>query len=249
MATNTPRDTEKSTKRRNATLATGVAAAVIGAATLLSLPAGASQAEGHVFGTKAKGAIDGSYIVMLKGGQSNSVKAQGSDLAKKYGGKMKRTYDSAINGFAANGHDAEEAAQARRRLRRREGRAEPELQDQCDPGRPAVVGSGPYRPGEAPTWTRSTPTPTARARASRRTSSTPVSASRTRTSATVPRTASTPSTTTTTPTTATATAPTSRAPSPVPTTVSPRRPRSSPSVCWTTRAPAPPSRSSRASTG
>jgi subtilisin family serine protease len=109
MATNTPRDTEKSTKRRNATLATGIAAAVIGAATLLSMPAGASQAEGHVFGTKAKGAIDGSYIVMLKGGQSNSVKAQGSDLAKKYGGKMSSTYDSAINGFAAKDMTAEEA--------------------------------------------------------------------------------------------------------------------------------------------
>ena len=110
MASNTPRDTEKTAKRRNATLATGVAAAVIGAATLLSMPAGASQAEGHVFGTNAKGAIDGNYIVMLKGGQgTKSVKAQGSDLAKKYGGKVTSTYDSAINGFATQGMSAEEA--------------------------------------------------------------------------------------------------------------------------------------------
>jgi subtilisin family serine protease len=110
MASNTPRDTEKSTKRRNATLATGLAAAVIGAATLLSMPAGASQAEGHVFGTNAKGAIDGNYIVMLKGGQgTKSVKAQGSDLAKKYGGKVTSTYDSAINGFATQDMSAAEA--------------------------------------------------------------------------------------------------------------------------------------------
>jgi subtilisin family serine protease len=110
MASNTPRDTEKSQKRRNATLATGLAAAVIGAATLLSMPAGASQAEGHVFGTNAKGAIDGNYIVMLKGGQgTKSVKAQGSDLAKKYGGKVTSTYDSAINGFATQDMSAAEA--------------------------------------------------------------------------------------------------------------------------------------------
>ena len=110
MATNTPRSAEKSAKRRRVTLATGVAAAVIGAATLLSMPAGASQSEGTVYGTKAKGAIDGSYIVMLKDSKStNSVKAQGKGLAEEYGGKMKRTYDSAINGFSAKGLSAQEA--------------------------------------------------------------------------------------------------------------------------------------------
>lgn len=110
MATNTPRSAEKSAKRRRVTLATGVAAAVIGAATLLSMPAGASQSEGTVYGTKAKSAIDGSYIVMLKDSKStNSVKAQGKGLAEEYGGKMKRTYDSAINGFSAKGLSAQEA--------------------------------------------------------------------------------------------------------------------------------------------
>lgn len=110
MATNTPRSAEKSAKRRRVTLATGVAAAVIGAATLLSMPAGASQSEGTVYGTKAKSAIDGSYIVMLKDSKStNSVKAQGKGLAEEYGGKMKRTYDSAVNGFSAKGLSAQEA--------------------------------------------------------------------------------------------------------------------------------------------
>lgn len=105
MATN-----EKSAKRRRITVATGVAAAVIGAATLLTMPAGAAPAEGHVFGTKAKGAVEGSYIVMLKDSKgANSVKAQGKDLAKEYGGKVNRTYDSAINGFSLKGASAQEA--------------------------------------------------------------------------------------------------------------------------------------------
>jgi subtilisin family serine protease len=112
MATNTPRSPEKSARRRRITLATGVAAAVIGAATLLTLPAGASPAEGHVYGTKAKGAVDGSYIVMLKDSKgANSVKSAGADLADQYGGKVKNTYDSAINGFSAKGLDAKEARQ------------------------------------------------------------------------------------------------------------------------------------------
>lgn len=112
MATNTPRSPEKSARRRRITVATGVAAAVIGAATLLTLPAGAAPAEGHVFGTKAKGTVDGSYIVMLKDNKgANSVKAAGSDLADQYGGKVKNTYDSAINGFSAKGLSAKEARQ------------------------------------------------------------------------------------------------------------------------------------------
>ncbi|SCK42992.1 S8 family peptidase [Streptomyces sp. WMMB 322] len=112
MATNTPRSPQKSAKRRRITIATGVTAAVIGAATLLTLPAGAAPAEGHVYGTKAKGAVDGSYIVMLKDGKgANSVKATGNDLAEQYGGKVKNTYTSAINGFSAKGLSAKEARQ------------------------------------------------------------------------------------------------------------------------------------------
>ncbi|WP_314178604.1 S8 family peptidase [Streptomyces winkii] len=112
MATKTPRSPEKSARRRRVTLATGVAAAVVGAATLLTLPAGASPAEGHVYGTKAKGTVDGSYIVMLKDTKgANSVKSAGADLADQYGGKVKNTYDSAINGFSAKGLSAKEARQ------------------------------------------------------------------------------------------------------------------------------------------
>jgi subtilisin family serine protease len=112
MATNTPRSPEQSAKRRRITVATGVAAAMIGAATLLTLPAGASTAEGHVYGTKAKGAVDGSYIVMLKDTKgAASVKSAGADLADQYGGKVNKTYNSAINGFSAKGLTAKEARQ------------------------------------------------------------------------------------------------------------------------------------------
>ncbi|GGO58252.1 hypothetical protein GCM10012287_55980 [Streptomyces daqingensis] len=110
MATNTPSNAEKSAKRRRITLAVGVTAAVIGAATLVGTAGASSTTEGHVYGTKAKGAIDGSYIVMLKDSKGgNSVKAQGKDLAEQYGGKVNKTYDSAINGFSAKGLSAQEA--------------------------------------------------------------------------------------------------------------------------------------------
>ncbi|MGH3312101.1 MAG: S8 family peptidase, partial [Streptomyces sp.] len=112
MALNTPSRSAKSAKRRRITLATGVAAAVIGAATLLTMPAGAAPAEGTVYGTNAKGAVDGSYIVMLKSGTSeNRITAagDGEELAKEYGGKLKRSYKAALNGFSANGLSAQEA--------------------------------------------------------------------------------------------------------------------------------------------
>ena len=249
MAVNTPRNSQKSATKRRVTLATGIAAAVIGAATLLTLPAGASQAEGHVYGTNAKGAIDGSYIVMLKDEGHQRRQGSGPDLAKEYGGKLQRNYSSAINGFSAQRPFARRGQASSPPTRRRQGRPEPHASSTRPRTNPPSWGLDRIDQADDRRLTRSTPTRTAPVRASRRTSSTPVSASRTRTSAAAPRTASTPSTTTTTPTTATATAPTSRAPSPAPTTAWPRRPRSSPSACSTTRAPAPPSRSSRASTG
>ncbi|GGX61499.1 S8 family peptidase [Streptomyces hiroshimensis] len=104
----------KRTGRRRTVLAISAAAAVTAGATFMALPAGAAPApEGTVYGAGAKGAIEGSYIVMLKDGKSaagaKSVSAQGGDLAQKYGGKLGRTYDSAIHGFSASGLDETEA--------------------------------------------------------------------------------------------------------------------------------------------
>ncbi|MBU7600469.1 S8 family peptidase [Streptomyces sp. P38-E01] len=97
----------KSSKRRMS-LAIGAAVAVAAGATLMALPAGASQAEGTVFGANAKGAIDGSYVVLLKDGQVGAAKA-GKDLVSEYGGKVSKTYGSTINGFSAKGLSEAEA--------------------------------------------------------------------------------------------------------------------------------------------
>ncbi|MDJ1137765.1 S8 family peptidase [Streptomyces iconiensis] len=98
-------------KKRRISLAVGAAVAVAGGATLLTLPAGAAPAEGTVYGTDAKDPVKGSYIVMLKDGESAGVRAAGAgkELAKEYGGKAKRTYTSAVHGFSASGLSAEEA--------------------------------------------------------------------------------------------------------------------------------------------
>ncbi|MFJ5998565.1 S8 family serine peptidase [Streptomyces sp. NPDC092370] len=60
-------------------------------------------AEGTVYGLGAKGAVPGSFIVTL------DKKANNSELAKEYGGKLQRTYTTAINGFSASGLSSSEA--------------------------------------------------------------------------------------------------------------------------------------------
>ncbi|MFD6987094.1 S8 family serine peptidase, partial [Streptomyces sp. NPDC059956] len=78
-------------------VATGVATAT-GVCMLMSPLAGANTpAEGTVYGLGAPGALSGSYIVIL------DKDADKQALAKKYGGELKRTYASAVNGFSASG--------------------------------------------------------------------------------------------------------------------------------------------------
>jgi len=100
------------TKRR-ISLAIGAAIAVAGGATLLTLPAGASPAEGTVLGAGAKDAVKGDYIVLLKGdpAKGTGVKAatEANGLAKEYGGKVEHTYHAALNGYSAKGLSAQEA--------------------------------------------------------------------------------------------------------------------------------------------
>nr|WP_242438553.1 S8 family peptidase [Streptomyces sp. CB00455] len=57
----------------------------------------AAPAEGTVYGLGAPGALSGSYIVIL------DHDADKQALAKKYGGELKRSYGSAVNGFSAAG--------------------------------------------------------------------------------------------------------------------------------------------------
>ncbi|MFB8247543.1 S8 family peptidase [Streptomyces sp. NPDC055952] len=59
--------------------------------------------EGAVHGLGAEGAVPGSFIVTL------DKKADKSALAEEYGGKLKRTYSTALNGFSAGGLSSAEA--------------------------------------------------------------------------------------------------------------------------------------------
>ncbi|KAK1182874.1 S8 family peptidase [Streptomyces sp. NBS 14/10] len=101
----------KQVNARRLTLATAVAAAVA-AGAFVAVPAGASTAapaEGKVYGTQSADAVKGSYIVLLKGGKSIKAQNTGKDLAERYGGTLRRSYDSAVNGFSASGLTQTEA--------------------------------------------------------------------------------------------------------------------------------------------
>ncbi|MET9513711.1 S8 family peptidase [Streptomyces sp. NPDC002994] len=94
----------KRSSRLKLTAAITAVAAAAGVTVLNSSFAGAAPvAEGHVYGADAKGAVAGSYIVML------DEKADKQDLATEYGGKLQRNYSSAINGFSASGLTETEA--------------------------------------------------------------------------------------------------------------------------------------------
>ncbi|MET8755509.1 S8 family serine peptidase [Streptomyces sp. NPDC004667] len=96
------------THKRSRTLryaAVGTGAAVAAAAALIASPlaGAATPAEGTVYGLGAPGAISGSYVVIL------DASANKEQLAKKYGGELKRTYSSGVNGFSASGLSETEA--------------------------------------------------------------------------------------------------------------------------------------------
>ncbi|MFD4227682.1 S8 family serine peptidase [Streptomyces sp. NPDC058545] len=97
----------KRTNGTKLTAAIAAAAAVAGVTLLGTSYAGAAPAPamGTVYGADAATAVSGSYIVML------DQKADKAKLAKEYGGKLKRTYSSALNGFSANGLSQTEAKQ------------------------------------------------------------------------------------------------------------------------------------------
>ncbi|MGY5031364.1 S8 family serine peptidase [Streptomyces sp. 900116325] len=97
----------KRTPRTKLTAAITAVAAVAGVTLLGTSYAGAAPAPamGTVYGADAATAVSGSYIVLL------DQKADKAKLAKEYGGKLKRAYNSAINGFSANGLSQTEAKQ------------------------------------------------------------------------------------------------------------------------------------------
>lgn len=96
---------KRSSTKRLVTSITAVVAAT-GIAAVTAVTAGASPVEGKIYGAGAKGAVDGSYIVMLK---KSARSADDKGLAAKYGGKIKRSYTAALDGFAATGLSKDEA--------------------------------------------------------------------------------------------------------------------------------------------
>ncbi|MFJ9111294.1 S8 family peptidase [Streptomyces sp. NPDC102283] len=93
----------RTTKRRiaGAIAAASTLALAVGAGT--ALPAQAAPApEGRVLHAGAAGAVPGSYIVTLKETAGfRASAAQGKKLIAGYGGRIERTYTSALNGYAA----------------------------------------------------------------------------------------------------------------------------------------------------
>lgn len=92
--------------RRTKLIAVSTAIAAAAGVTLFTTQfAGAAPtpAMGTVYGLGAEGAVAGSYVVLL------DEKADKGELAKEYGGTLRRSYDSAVNGFSVNGLTETEA--------------------------------------------------------------------------------------------------------------------------------------------
>ncbi|QIJ61824.1 S8 family peptidase [Streptomyces sp. JB150] len=90
----------RSKKVRLAAITSLATAALVGGLT--TLPAQAAPAVGTVLAADSPTAIKDSYIVTLKKGAGfKATSSQGKNLIKEYGGSVKRTFGSALNGYAA----------------------------------------------------------------------------------------------------------------------------------------------------
>ncbi|MGW7207670.1 S8 family peptidase [Streptomyces sp. NPDC054837] len=88
-------------KFRFAAITSLATAALVGGLT--TLPAEAAPAEGKVLAADSPTAIKDSYIVTLKKGSTGfkSTSAAGKSLVKEYGGAVKKTFGTALNGYSA----------------------------------------------------------------------------------------------------------------------------------------------------
>jgi subtilisin family serine protease len=88
-------------KFRFAAITSLATAALVGGLT--TLPAEAAPAEGTVLAADSPTAIKDSYIVTLKKGSTGfkSTSAAGKNLVKEYGGAVKKTFGTALNGYSA----------------------------------------------------------------------------------------------------------------------------------------------------
>ncbi|MGW2817509.1 S8 family serine peptidase [Streptomyces sp. NPDC001415] len=91
---------KRASKKIKLTAAITAVVAAAGVTVLNSPFAGATPAEGTVYGLNAKDAVDGSYIVLLDKAATAESKRK---LAEEYGGTLQRDYSSSLNGFSASG--------------------------------------------------------------------------------------------------------------------------------------------------
>ncbi|WP_327417761.1 S8 family peptidase [Streptomyces sp. NBC_01233] len=94
---------KRSKALRNSAIAASAATAAAAALFASPLAGAATPAEGTVHGLGVADAVDGSFVVIL------DASANKEDLAKKYGGKLERSYGSQVNGFSASGMTVKEA--------------------------------------------------------------------------------------------------------------------------------------------
>ncbi|WP_406328816.1 S8 family peptidase [Streptomyces sp. NBC_00203] len=91
----------RSKKIRIAAITSVATAALLGGFT--ALPAQAAPAEGKVLAANSPTAIKGSYIVTLKKGAGfKAASSAGKGLINEYGGTVKKTFGTALNGYTAN---------------------------------------------------------------------------------------------------------------------------------------------------
>ncbi|MEU3739356.1 S8 family peptidase [Streptomyces sp. NPDC032198] len=84
-----------------AAISTATAATLFGAVT--ALPAQAAPAEGTVIGAGSADAVKGSYIVTLKKNSGfSAASTQGKGLISEYGGSVKKTFRSALDGYTVD---------------------------------------------------------------------------------------------------------------------------------------------------
>ncbi|CAM5448926.1 S8 family peptidase [Streptomyces narbonensis] len=82
------------------TVSAATAAALLG--TFAAVPAQAAPAEGVVLAAGSADAVPGSYIVTLKQGAGfRAASTKGRDLISGYGGTVRKTFGSALNGYTA----------------------------------------------------------------------------------------------------------------------------------------------------
>ncbi|WP_327427579.1 S8 family peptidase [Streptomyces sp. NBC_01236] len=90
----------RSKKIRIAAITSVATAALLGGFT--ALPAQAAPAEGKVLAAGSPTAIKGSYIVTLKkGADFKAASSAGKGLINEYGGTVKKTFGTALNGYTA----------------------------------------------------------------------------------------------------------------------------------------------------